>query len=67
MNNFGYGNLIELHSVASFLIWDLVPNLAFFGALTIFLSTIVRSRIVVHRASSRGYRNRVLVVSSIAP
>ncbi|MXZ55941.1 MAG: hypothetical protein F4Z14_07185 [Gammaproteobacteria bacterium] len=47
MNNLGYGNLIELHSVASFLIWDLVPNLAFFGALTIFLSTIVRSRIVV--------------------
>jgi len=47
LNNLGYGNLIELHSVASFLIWDLVPNLAFFGALTIFLSTIIRSRIVV--------------------
>ncbi|MYD45461.1 MAG: hypothetical protein F4W92_03840 [Gammaproteobacteria bacterium] len=47
MNNLGYGNLIELHSVASFLIWDLVPNLAFFGALTIFLSTIIRSRILV--------------------
>ncbi|MYC25130.1 MAG: hypothetical protein F4X56_04330 [Gammaproteobacteria bacterium] len=47
LNNLGYGNLIELHSVASFLIWDLVPNLAFFGALTIFLSTIIRSRITV--------------------
>ena len=47
LNNLGYGNLIELHSVASFLIWDLIPNLAFFGALTIFLSTIIRSRITV--------------------
>lgn len=46
LNNLGYGNLIELHSVASFFIWDLLPNLAFFGALTIFLSTIIRSRIV---------------------
>lgn len=43
----GYGNLIELHSVASFLIWDLVPNLTFFGALTILLSTVVRSRVIV--------------------
>ncbi|MCY3541480.1 MAG: hypothetical protein OXH31_06190 [Gammaproteobacteria bacterium] len=43
----GYGNLIELHSVASFLIWDLVPNLAFFGALTILLSTVIRSRVTV--------------------
>ncbi len=47
LNNLGYGNFIELHSVASFLIWDLVPNLAFFGALTIFLSTFIRSRITV--------------------
>ena len=46
LNNLGYGNLIELHSVASFFMWDLLPNLAFFGALTIFLSTIIRSRIV---------------------
>ena len=43
----GYGNLIELHSVASFLVWDLVPNLAFFGSLVIFLSTIARSKIFV--------------------
>lgn len=47
LNNLGYGNLIELHSVVSFFIWDLLPNLTFFGALTIFLSTIVRSRITV--------------------
>ncbi|MYF37188.1 MAG: hypothetical protein F4219_00240 [Gammaproteobacteria bacterium] len=43
----GYGNLIELHSVASFLIWDLVPNLTFFGALTILLATVIRSRVTV--------------------
>ena len=43
----GYGNLIELHSVASFLLWDLVPNLAFFGSLTIFLATIIRSSVTV--------------------
>ena len=47
LNNLGYGNLIELYSVASFLTWDLLPNLAFFGAVTIFLSTIIRSRITV--------------------
>ena len=54
----GYGNLIELHSVAAFLVWDLVPNLAFFGALTIFLSTIIRSRLTVLLLSFAG----VLVV-----
>ena len=43
----GYGNLIELHSVVSFLGWDLVPNLAFFGSLVIFLSTLIRSRLTV--------------------
>ena len=43
----GYGNLIELHSAASFLVWDLVPNLAFFGSLVLFLSTFIRSKAAV--------------------
>lgn len=43
----GYGNLIELHSVVSFLGWDLVPNLAFFGSLVMFLSTLIRSKLTV--------------------
>ncbi|MCY3540663.1 MAG: hypothetical protein OXH31_01970 [Gammaproteobacteria bacterium] len=43
----GYGNLIELHSTAAFLVWDLVPNLAFFGSLVIFLSTFIRSKATV--------------------
>jgi len=43
----GYGNLIELHSIAAFLVWDLVPNLAFFGSLVIFFSTVIRSKATV--------------------
>ena len=50
----GYGNLIELHSLVSFLIWDLIPNLAFFGALTIFLSSAIRSRVIVLLLSFAG-------------
>ena len=50
----GYGNLIELHSVASLLIWDLVPNLTFFGSSALFLATIIRSRGTVLLLSLSG-------------
>ena len=34
-------------SVFSFIVWDLFPNLAFYGALTIFLSLVLRFRLIV--------------------
>ena len=42
-----FGDVIEPYSVLSFLVLDLVPNLAFWGALTIFLSVLVRLRMIV--------------------
>lgn len=41
------GDVIEPYSVLSFVVLDLVPNLAFWGALTIFLSVVLRLRAVV--------------------
>ena len=41
------GGAIEPTSVLAFLVWDIVPNLAFWGSLTIFLAVLVRYRILV--------------------
>ena len=38
---------ITVESLCAFLVWDIVPNLMLWGALTIFLSVVVRSRVVV--------------------
>ena len=42
-----FGGAIELTSFLAFLVWDIVPNLAFWGALTILLAVLVRYRILV--------------------
>lgn len=42
-----FGSLIEPVSVASFLIWDLVPNLVLWGSLTYFLAIVLRYRLIV--------------------
>ena len=34
-------------SMAAHMVWNVVPNLVFFGTLVVFLSTLVRSRLVV--------------------
>lgn len=41
------GHPIDPVSLASFLIWDIVPNLALVGSLTILLTILVRYRILV--------------------
>ena len=41
------GHPIDPVSLFSFLIWDIVPNLAFVGSLTILLSILLRYRILV--------------------
>ena len=45
--NFGFGSAIEPVSVATFLFWDLLPNLLFWGALTMLVAVIVRYRTLV--------------------
>lgn len=42
-----FGHPIDPVGLASFLIWDIVPNLAFVGSLTILLSILLRYRILV--------------------
>lgn len=42
-----FGDVIEPLSVLSFLTVDLIPNLAFWGALTIFLAVLLRVRLLV--------------------
>ncbi|MCY4142570.1 MAG: hypothetical protein OXG08_02625 [Gammaproteobacteria bacterium] len=41
------GGAIEPTSALAFLVWDIVPSLAFWGSLTIFLAVLVRYRILV--------------------
>lgn len=41
------GSSIELTSVISFLLFDVIPNLALWGSLTIFLAVALRSRLLV--------------------
>ena len=41
------GHPVDPVSLASFLIWDIVPNLAFVGSLVILLTILVRLRILV--------------------
>ncbi len=45
--SFEFGSAIEPVSVAAFLVWDIVPNLAFWGSLTILLATVLRFRLLV--------------------
>ena len=40
------GSSIEPTSVVSFLLWDVIPNLAFVGSLTIFLTVTLRYRLL---------------------
>ena len=48
-NSFGFSFPVPIASenVVAFLVWDLVPNLMLWGALTIFLSIVVRWRVLV--------------------
>ena len=45
--NFGFGSVIEPVSVVAFLFWDLLPNLLFWGSLTMLVAVIVRFRMLV--------------------
>lgn len=42
-----FGSSIEPTSVISFLLWDVIPNLALWGSLTIFLAIVLRVRLLV--------------------
>ena len=44
--NFGFGSAIDPISVAAFLVWDVAPNLLFWGALTMLIAVLVRYRAV---------------------
>ena len=44
--SFGLGTTIEPLSVFSFVLLDVIPNLAFFGSLVILLSLVLKSRIL---------------------
>ncbi|MYF37510.1 MAG: hypothetical protein F4219_01880 [Gammaproteobacteria bacterium] len=41
----GYGDSPEVWSALSFVVWDIVPNLAIWGAFAMFLTAILRSRL----------------------
>ena len=45
--DFGFGSTIDSVSVLAFLTWDVVPNIFLWGSLTIFLSLILRFRLIV--------------------
>lgn len=47
MSKVPFGHAIDPVSLLSFLVWDIVPNLAFVGALIILLAIIVRFRMLV--------------------
>ena len=42
-----FGAPIDIWSVLSFLTWDVVPNLAWWGGLVMFLAVILRNRLLV--------------------
>lgn len=42
-----YGAPIEIWSILSFLVWDLVPQLAWWGALVMLLAVVLRNRLLV--------------------
>ena len=60
------GDVIEPYSVLSFVVLDLVPNLAFWGALTIFLSVVLRLRAVV-AVLMLGFAIALFVLSTELP
>lgn len=41
-----YGEVPEMWSIFAFVLWDIVPNLAFWGATSMFLTVLSRSRFV---------------------
>ena len=45
--SFRLGTRIELVSVFSFIVFDAIPNFAFFGSLSVLLAVILKSRILV--------------------
>ena len=47
VSGFGFGEPVEMWSVASFVVFDMLPNLMFWGAFVIFLAVLVRWRILV--------------------
>lgn len=42
-----YGAPIEIWSILSFLVWDIVPQLAWWGALVMLLAVVLRNRLLV--------------------
>lgn len=44
---FRFGAASEPISVMTFLVWDIIPNLVLWGSLTIFVSVVVRFRLLV--------------------
>ena len=40
-----YGEIPEMWSILAFVLWDIVPNLAFWGATSMFLTVLSRSRL----------------------
>lgn len=44
--NFGFGSAMDPVSVAGFLVWDLAPNLFFWGALTMLVAVAIRYRLL---------------------
>lgn len=45
--NLGFGSAMEPISVMAFLVWDVGPNLLFWGALTMLVAVVVRYRMLV--------------------
>ncbi len=43
----GFGSPIEPWSVISFLVWDAIPHLAWWGGITMLLAVILRNRLLV--------------------
>lgn len=47
MAGWGFGSPIETWSVISFLVWDVIPHLAWWGGITMLLAVILRNRLLV--------------------
>lgn len=45
--DFELGTPIESYSVIAFLVWDIVPNLVFWGSITMLLAAVLKSRFLV--------------------
>lgn len=45
--NLGFGSVMDPTSVMAFVIWDIGPNLLFWGALTMLVAVVARNRMLV--------------------